>query len=193
MVRIARFSRGAVGKVFKVRFAALAAALALASIFACNRAHPGAGQGAENSSTPAPEFRLRGLDGEEYRLSDYAGRVVLIEFWATWCGPCRLQAEILSRLYAEVRAEGIEFLAISLGEAKEVVEAHVRKEPFPYPVLLDPQEKLGYELEVYALPTVMIVDRQGEVTYSRPGISDGETLRRALAAAAQSGETVAAN
>ena len=176
-----------------MRFAALAVTLALVSIFACNRGNPGAGERAENSSSPAPEFRLRGLDGEEYRLSDYAGRVVLIEFWATWCGPCRLQAEILSRLYEEVRAEDIEFLAISLGEAREVVAAHVRDEPFPYPVLLDPQEKLGYELGVYALPTVIIVDPQGEVSYARPGISDGETLRRALAAAARSDETVAAN
>jgi peroxiredoxin len=158
--------------------------LALFSLAACGKVQSGAGKGAESSAAnPAPFFQLSSLDGSEHSLSDYSDRVVLIEFWATWCGPCRLQAEILSRLYEEVRSDGVEFLAVSLGEPKSVVEEFVRRDPFPYPVLLDPDETLGYALEVYALPTVMIVDRRGEISYMRPGISDAETLRRALSAA----------
>jgi thiol-disulfide isomerase/thioredoxin len=135
-------------------------------------------------SSPAPAFDLVGLDGERYRLDDFSGRVVLVEFWATWCGPCRLQAEILARLYDEVQSADFEFLAVSLGEPEDIVGEYVRKDPFPYPVLLDPEEILGYALEVYALPTVMIVDGKGQITFFRPGITDGETLRRALLAAA---------
>ena len=127
---------------------------------------------------------MAGLDGQRYRLDDFSGRVVLVEFWATWCGPCRLQAEILARLYKEVQSDELEFLAVSLGEPEDVVRDFIHKDPFPYPVLLDPQETLGYALEVYALPTVMIVDGGGQITFLRPGISDGETLRRALLAAA---------
>jgi len=135
-------------------------------------------------SSSAPVFDLAGLDGQRYRLDDFSGRVVLVEFWATWCGPCRLQAEILARLYKEVQSDELEFLAVSLGEPEDVVRDFIHKDPFPYPVLLDPQETLGYALEVYALPTVMIVDGGGQITFLRPGISDGDTLRRAILAAA---------
>ena len=135
-------------------------------------------------TSPAPVFDLAGLDGQRYRLDDFSGRVVLVEFWATWCGPCRLQAEILARLYKEVQSDELEFLAVSLGEPEDVVRDFIHKDPFPYPVLLDPQETLGYALEVYALPTVMIVDGGGQITFLRPGISDGDTLRRAILAAA---------
>jgi thiol-disulfide isomerase/thioredoxin len=145
--------------------------------------------GVEEASVPAdtssaPVFDLAGLDGQRYRLDDFSGRVVLVEFWATWCGPCRLQAEILARLYKEIQSDELEFLAVSLGEPEDVVREFIHKDPFPYPVLLDPQETLGYALEVYALPTVMILDGGGQITFLRPGISDGETLRRALLAAA---------
>jgi len=154
--------------------------------------------GAEEDSvdadfSPAPAFDLAGLDGSRHRLRDYSGRVLLIEFWATWCGPCRLQAEILSRLYDDVRGDDMEFLAVSLGESKDLVEDYTRKDPVPYPVLLDPEETLGYALEIYALPTVIIIDRRGQISFMRPGISDGDTLRRALSAAAESREKVASN
>ena len=146
----------------------------------------------ESEASLAPDFQLTGLDGRQYQLDDFKGQVVLVEFWATWCGPCRLQADILSRLYKEVQGDGMEFLAISLGEPEDVVRKFIRRDPFPYPVLLDPEETLGYALDVYALPTVMIIDGQGRIAFLRPGISDSETLRRALSAAASGPEKVAA-
>ena len=159
--------------------------MALIGLAGCQWNRSGAGGTSVNTDAPpAPDFDLAGLDGRPYRLSEFEGRVLLVEFWATWCGPCRMQAEILSRLYEEVQSEDLEFLAVSLGESEEIVRDFVRKDPFPYPVLLDPEESLGYALEVYALPTVMIVDGAGRITFMQPGISDGETLRRALAAAA---------
>lgn len=139
---------------------------------------------AHADTSSAPFFDLADLEGQRYRLDDFSGRVVLVEFWATWCGPCRLQAEILARLYEEVQSEDLEFVAVSLGEPEDVVRDFIHRDPFPYPVLLDPDETLGYALEVYALPTVMIIDGGGQITFLRPGISDGETLRRALLAAA---------
>lgn len=169
--------------------------LATLGLTSCKLPSSGAGEGSGNSATSlAPAFDLAGLDGSRYSLSDFSGQVVLIEFWATWCGPCRLQAEILARLYKEVGGGGeVEFLAVSLGEAEDIVREFARKDPFPYPVLLDPDETLGYALEVYALPTVMIVDRSGGISFMRPGISDGETLRRALSAAAQGNDKLASN
>lgn len=141
----------------------------------------GAGETPEQQGgPPAPDFDLPDLDGGRVRLADYSGRVVLIDFWATWCGPCRLQAQILEELYKEVQGPSVEFLAISLGEPDDIVREFVEKSPFPYPVAIDTEEVLGVSLQVYALPTVMVIDTQGRITYLRPGLSDAETLRQVL-------------
>jgi len=129
---------------------------------------------------PAPAFRLAALGGGEVDLSDYRGRVVLLDFWATWCKPCHEQARILAPLYEVLRGEGVEFLAIDSGEDAETVQRYVAKNPFPYPVLLDPEDSVGLGLGVVALPTVVIVDTEGRVTYANEGIADAETLRREL-------------
>jgi peroxiredoxin len=133
-----------------------------------------------NGDDPAPDFHLNSLQGDSYRLGDFTDRVVLLEFWATWCGPCRLQAEILHDLYKEVAGSGVEFLSISLGEPRETVAAFVEDNPFTYPVLLDPKESLGVSFQIYALPTVVIVDRDGQIRFTQPGITDAATLRRVL-------------
>lgn len=141
----------------------------------------GAGETPEQQGgPPAPVFDLPDLHGGRIRLADYSGRVVLVDFWATWCGPCRLQAQILDELYKEIQGPSVEFLAISLGEPDDIVREFVEKSPFPYPVAIDTEEVLGVSLQVYALPTVMVIDMQGRITYLRPGLSDAETLRQVL-------------
>jgi len=155
--------------------------LALAGLLALMTKSSGVGGvSVESEGPPAPDFRLTSLQGESVELEDFAGRVLVLELWATWCGPCRLQADILHELYEEVAHSDIEFLAVSLGESREVVEQFVENEPFTYPVLLDPDETLGISLEVYALPTVVVVDAHGRVRFSQAGITDAGTLRRVL-------------
>ncbi len=131
-------------------------------------------------SEAAPSFDLASLGGERVQSSQLEGKVTLLEFWATWCTPCVAQARILEPLHEEFAARGVEFLAISLGEDQATVQAYVDKTPFPYPVLLDPNDELSGRLGIYALPTVMIVDQSGEVAYRQPGLSSGEVLRRVL-------------
>lgn len=129
------------------------------------------------------DFLLPSLDGEQLGPSSYAGKVVVIDFWATWCAPCRVQAEILEQIHSEYSGKGVEFLAVSLGEDESTVRSFVEKEPFAYPVLFDPEDRVSAQLGIYALPTVMIVDRDGAVAYRHAGISSEATVRTLLSQA----------
>lgn len=141
---------------------------------------PAAFDVAGEEGDPAPDFRLASLDGGEISPGDYAGEVVLIDFWATWCGPCHAQAEILKQLWTDLEGKGVHFLAVSLGESEETVRRFVEDNPYPYPVLIDPADQLSIDLGIYVLPTLMVIDREGRVVFREPGVSDGETLRRVL-------------
>ena len=130
------------------------------------------------------EFRLPSLDGRQIGPADFEGKVLVVDFWATWCSPCRVQARILDSLHQEYPDDEVSFLAVSLGEDEETVRKFVDKNPFPYPVLYDEQDLVATGASVYALPTVMVVDRKGEVSYLRSGLSGAMVLREALDGAA---------
>ncbi len=150
----------------------------------------GASEGSEpdlaDPTSPAilTEFRLPSLDGRQIGPADFEGRVLVVDFWATWCSPCRVQARILDSLHDEYSADEVGFLAVSLGEDEETVRKFVDKNPFPYPVLYDEQDLVATGASVYALPTVMVVDRRGQVSYLRSGLSGAKALREALDGAA---------
>jgi peroxiredoxin len=127
-----------------------------------------------------PEFVLMSLDGERMGPGSFRGRVVLFDFWATWCIPCYAQAEILETIYPEFSELGVEFVAVSLGEMEATVRNFVAQRPFPYPVLIDPDDRVSIELGIYVLPTVMVLDREGRISYLREGVSSRAQLRRVL-------------
>jgi peroxiredoxin len=159
--------------------AVLAAGLAW---WAASPKAPAAGEGASKVSAgeTAPAFTRKTLDGKAVSLTDYRGRVVLVDFWATWCGPCHLQAKVLEPLYAEYRGRGVEFVSVSVGEEAGTVRDFLAQNPSPYPVLIDPEDTLSADLGIVALPTLLIVDRSGKIAYFNFGLSDADTLRRAL-------------
>ncbi len=129
---------------------------------------------------PAADFRFPSLDGAQISPADFPGEVVIIDIWATWCGPCRLQARFLEELHQEMAGQNVRFLAINVGEDEATVRDFVAKTPFPYPVLLDPGDTLSQRYQIFGLPTVMIVDKNGGISFLRTGVSDTNTLRQEL-------------
>jgi cytochrome c biogenesis protein CcmG, thiol:disulfide interchange protein DsbE len=150
---------------------------------ACARAEAPAGGADGNVPEGAhADFRLPTLDGDELGPPDFEGQVVVVDFWATWCGPCHKQAEEIAKVFEDYEGE-VQFLAVDLGESEKTVREFVAKNPFGYPVLLDPEEDVTMDLGIYGLPTVMIVDTKGEVTYFKTGILYADALRREIEAA----------
>src|SRR5688572_26671842 len=124
------------------------------------------------------KFRMPKVDGGETGPADFKGKVVVVDFWATWCGPCRTQAKILEPLVVEWK-DDVQFLAVSLGEDGDTVTKYIADHPYPYPVLYDAEDRIATEAEIYALPTVMVIDTKGEVEYIEPGLSDSAAIRAA--------------
>jgi peroxiredoxin len=129
-----------------------------------------ANPGAALTGKPAPEFALPSLDGRTVSLADYRGRNVVLSFWASWCGPCRLEAPVLRTFYDRThQSAGYEVLAISLDDTREAAQSAATELKMPFPVLLDVGSKVASQYFVEGIPTLMVIDKDGKVRYSSVG------------------------
>jgi thiol-disulfide isomerase/thioredoxin len=119
----------------------------------------------------APDFSLPDMDGELHTLQDYRGKVVLINFWATWCPPCRREMPALERLYSKLGGEAFAVLAINQWEDADHVFAYMGDlNVIPsFPILFDPESRVAEEFGVKGLPTSFLLDRQGRVVFRAVG------------------------
>jgi peroxiredoxin len=136
----------------------VAQVLCLAVLAAVNSAYA-----AEAELLPAPDFVLKSLSGENIRLSEYRGRIVMLSFWASWCGDCRTQLEGLEDLYASYKDSGFELLAVSLDTERRQAANVAESLETRYPVLHDPDGQVGRLYEADSMPHVVFVDREGLV------------------------------
>ena len=118
---------------------------------------------------PAPEFDLKGEDGKTYRLSDYRGKVVVLNFWATWCPPCRMEMPSMERAHKKVQGERIVILAVDVGEDEDTVFEFTGQYPVTFPLLLDTDGTVIQKYPVIGLPTTFIIDPRGYVTHRAVG------------------------
>ena len=129
----------------------------------------------------APDFELPKLDGSPVKLSDMKGKIVIIDFWATWCPPCRQMIPELKKVYNEYNNKGVEILAISLDEGgTQAVQSFVESANINYTVLLgsrDVSKKFG---QVNAIPTSFIVDREGNIRDKHIGFRDAEDMEAVI-------------
>lgn len=117
----------------------------------------------------APPFALPDLDGEVHRLADYRGKVVVLNFWATWCPPCREEMPAMQRAWDEVQDEDIVILGVNVGEDNDTVFLFTADYPVDFPLLLDRQAEVIERYRVTGLPTTYIIDPRGRITHRTIG------------------------
>jgi len=124
----------------------------------------------------APDFALTTLTGESVRLSELKGRVVAVNFWATWCGPCRLEMPLL-QTYADRYPQDLTVLAVNDAEPIEKVQPYVDDLGLSFPILLDEKELVTRLYRVRGFPTTIFIDRDGKIRYQHPGLLMEDQLR----------------
>lgn len=132
---------------------------------------------------PAPDFSLPDMDGKPHKLSDYRGKVVLLNFWATWCPPCRREMPSMEKLYQELKGKPFQVLACDQQEDSDTVFAFTGQfEPSPsFPLLLDSKSAVSGAYGVPGLPTSFLIDKAGRIVYRAVGGRDfGHPAIRAL-------------
>jgi thiol-disulfide isomerase/thioredoxin len=131
---------------------------------------------------PAPAFKAKALDGTDIDLSALHGKVVLIDFWATWCGPCKREIPSIEKIYNEFREKGLVVLGMSVGEDQATVAKFVKTAAVTYPILqVNDTAELVAGLSVNAFPTVVLIDRDGKVASYEAGARGEAALRADLA------------
>ncbi len=129
---------------------------------------------AGEANAPATEFSLTSLAGPSVALSQFKGNVVLVNFWATWCGPCQQEMPLLDQMYKKYKPAGFTLLGVNVDKEVPAVKDLLARKPVSFPVLLDPENAVSRAYKVADMPSSVIIDRKGNVRYIHRGYRPGD-------------------
>jgi peroxiredoxin len=121
----------------------------------------------------APDFTLKTLGGPNLRLQEQRGKVVLVNFWATWCGPCRKEMPHLNRIADKYKSSGLVLLGVNIDDDVRNASEVAKKLAVSFPVLLDTDKRVSKLYDLNSMPSTMVIDRSGRVRYLHRGYQDG--------------------
>jgi len=128
----------------------------------------------------APDFTVETADGKPYSMAAVKGKPVLLDFWATWCAPCRKAMPPVEQISRDYKEQGLIVLSVDAGEDRDTVQAFLKKTPLPYPALLSGESEILKDYQVTAYPTFVLVGSDGRIAACEMGFGGGEMLRAML-------------
>jgi len=133
----------------------------------------GSAQAAVAPQATAPDFTLRSLEGRNLRLAEQRGQVVLVNFWASWCGPCKQEMPHLNRLYDKYRSSGFVLLGVNIDDDTHAAATAISRWGVRFPVLLDADKSVSKLYDLGSMPATVLIDRDGKVRYLHRGYREG--------------------
>ena len=134
---------------------------------------------AVNPGAPAPAFTLAARDGGKLSLADLKGQVVMINFWATWCGPCRQEMPLLAQMHDKYEPLGFTMLGVNVEPDSAAAVAWLKGVPVTFPILFDTDSAVAGSFGVEGMPSSVLVDRNGQVRYIHRGYKPGDEAKYA--------------
>jgi peroxiredoxin len=134
-------------------------------------------QAAATAPQAAPDFALPAREGGDVRLSELKGQVVMINFWATWCGPCRQEMPLLQQLQAKYEPLGFTLLGVNVENDSAAAQAWLQGMPVSFPILFDRKNEVAERFGVEGMPSTVFVDRAGNVRYVHRGYKPGDEAK----------------
>jgi len=128
---------------------------------------------------PAPDWTLPDLAGKSFRLADYKGKVVVLDFWGSWCGPCRQELPVFQQMYERYREKDVVFFGVNWEKGgngqdlKQLVRDFMSNNKYSFPVVLDHERSAQMAYDIQGFPTVYLIDRTGKIRYQNVGVADG--------------------
>ncbi|MBQ2848030.1 MAG: TlpA family protein disulfide reductase [Clostridia bacterium] len=133
---------------------------------------------------PAPDFKVIDKDGNEHKLSDFKGKPVVLNFWASWCSPCKMEMPDFNEAYKNLGAE-VQFMMVNLtngynGEDFEQASSFMESQSYEFPVFYDTNEDAGSKYYTYSIPVTYFIDADGMLVAQARGAIDADTLQRGI-------------